>query len=266
MSSDTTAWAAQSGTASRSSRQLRVMLLLLALEAQGYHLGEDATMCWATPPGSENPLSEDCNGTSVDFVEWPAPGSMSIRTYYDVHFRVNVPRTRAVVLHYDDGGFDVAHANIHSCLQSVGYCSPFVANQPGLSTHSPQARCQLGEDGACTVTTVVYLTEVSTYTAIAHARWFDALGVKHDLARAKLGVLVGEKPLTTQELEARLARCHHSLEGSAEATSRPASIVTTNATLVALAAVGVFQTWYDADRQHSGRLISSITLRYTKQT
>ena len=29
---------------------------------------------------------------------------------------------------------DIPHANIHSCLRTVGFCTPFVSNTPGLST------------------------------------------------------------------------------------------------------------------------------------
>jgi hypothetical protein len=29
--------------------------------------------------------------------------------------------------------WDVPHANIHSCVSTVGFCTPFIGNTPGLS-------------------------------------------------------------------------------------------------------------------------------------
>jgi hypothetical protein len=50
----------------------------------------------------------------------------------------------------------VNHANIHSCIASRGVCSPFVANTPGLATHTKALTSDLAGDG-----TAVFDSEVS---------------------------------------------------------------------------------------------------------
>ena len=78
----------------------------------------------------------------------------------------------------------IAHFNLHSCNDNVGLCTPFVKNTPGLSTHSAVKTGTLSVDGVGHFVSDVSLDQ-GVYTVIAHARWFDVHGLKHDMARAR---------------------------------------------------------------------------------
>ena len=74
------------------------------------------------------------------------------------------------------------HVNFHSCVRAVGFCTPFVSNQPGLSTHTA---AQTGEfEGEQISFNQTLSLGTGDYTVIAHARWFDESGLKHDMSRA----------------------------------------------------------------------------------
>ena len=66
----------------------------------------------------------------------------------------------------------VPHANVHSCIASRGACTPFVANTPGLSTHTPASSGQVESDGTSVHEGNVDLDE-DTYIIIAHIRMFE---------------------------------------------------------------------------------------------
>jgi hypothetical protein len=96
---------------------------------------------------------------------------------YDVRYEVNIPpllRARP----------ELPHCNVHSCLRHVGFCTPFVKNSPGLATHSPQLdHVVLDGSGHARAKSSISLGS-GEYTIIAHVRWFDLDGIKHDMARA----------------------------------------------------------------------------------
>jgi hypothetical protein len=83
-------------------------------------------------------MQEDCAGADVRYTfTWPQPSYAS--TEYDVTFEATIPQQRNIALAKDSGtnmAYHVPHANIHSCLRKVGFCTPFVANTPELATHS----------------------------------------------------------------------------------------------------------------------------------
>ena len=97
---------------------------------------------------------------------------------YDISFKMHVPTTTASQL-------TVPHANLHSCLRNNIFCTPFVANTPNLATHAPALSGQLDANGDATFTNTNQLA-ANQYTIIAHGRWFDSAGTKHDMARAKI--------------------------------------------------------------------------------
>jgi hypothetical protein len=65
---------------------------------------------------------------------------------------------------------DVVHANIHSCFNSAGACTPFIADTPGLATHTNADKADLDPTGAASFAAEVVLGP-GTYTIIAHIRF-----------------------------------------------------------------------------------------------
>ena len=174
-----------------------VALLLLAAHAvTAYELGEDTTLCWVTVTSAQSstdscagysgPRQIDCNGSSIE---------MSFATPVETDgLRVTTP-LESLVPHMIDctvrvadpsqvANLSIAHFNLHSCNDNVGLCTPFIKDTPGLSTHSAVKTGTLSADGVGQFVSDVSLDE-GVYTVIAHARWFDAHGLQHDMARAR---------------------------------------------------------------------------------
>jgi len=183
-------------------------LLALVAGAAAYDMGEDVTLCWATPSGG-TAAREDCDGSKVEYT-WSMPDPFYGRTDYNVTFRGTVAEKGSATAHggltvdgpteVTDGSekyaFDFVHSNIHSCVRSVGFCTPFISNTPGLATHAPADK-GLIEDTAeypkakrSREFKNDFFLDVGGYTMIAHVRWFDTTGTKHDMARAYFANLV----------------------------------------------------------------------------
>jgi len=142
-----------------------------------YDLGEDVTLCWATPINGSS-AREDCSGAEVVY-EDPPPSGMVQGDAYEVSYQMLVPIPRSPTP-------TIPHANIHSCERNVGFCTPFVANTPGLSTHSTALTGTLttvGTTESTSFTSEVQL-DAGQYTIIAHCRWYDTSGAQHNMARA----------------------------------------------------------------------------------
>jgi len=157
---------------------MRAQLLLLpALLVSSYDLGEDVTLCWVTPVNG-SAAREDCSGAEVIY-EVPPPADMMQGSTYEVRYQMVVPSTRSPT-------GTIPHANIHSCDRNVGFCTPFVANTPGLSTHSAALQGTLTSHGTDETTTFAsqVLLDAGQYTIIAHCRWYDTNGAQHNMARA----------------------------------------------------------------------------------
>ena len=102
------------------------------------------------------------------------PSTLRAGQDYSVTYKATVPSSRAPV-------GTIPHANVHSCLRDVGFCTPFVSNTPGLATHSAALTAQLSPNEA-TITSEVKL-DPGQYTVIIHGRWFDTAGLRHDNER-----------------------------------------------------------------------------------
>ena len=157
------------------------VLFFLPLAA-AYDFGEDVTLCWASNtsvPGSA--VREDCAGAEVAFVDLDAlPAILSSTRPYSLSYRIFVPAARGLL---STGVEDIPHANLHSCVRAVGFCTPFVADQPGLATHTEALSTEIGAGGNVTLRSEFSL-DPGAYTIIAHARWLDVRGRQHDMARA----------------------------------------------------------------------------------
>eukprot|EP00966_Prymnesium_polylepis_P316669 7316848-Prymnesium_polylepis.1 len=91
--------------------------------------GDDVTLCWLTnTSASGSTVREACDGARVVF-DTPLTGTLFARTHYDVNFTMRIPPARQPLV-------AIPHANTHSCLRRVGFCTPFVADTPTLATHS----------------------------------------------------------------------------------------------------------------------------------
>jgi len=163
-------------------------LLLIALSAAGVDAqcyledsNADCSVCWFTTYGS----ADDKTGTtkmsacpSDISVSWetPLPAEMTEYQTYEAKYKIHVADMNKYQivpkLHKDSGKLnDVPHANIHSCIASRGACTPFVANTPGLATHTPAVVGNVAADGTETFLSEVKLTR-EQYTIIAHVRFF----------------------------------------------------------------------------------------------
>ena len=108
---------------------LRVALVCVcAASARAYDLGQDVTLCWVTPVNQTDAQREDCAGANVAF-ETTLPSDMEEGQTYSASYSMTVPSARCP-------SDSVPHANVHSCRRTVGFCTPFVSNTPGLATHT----------------------------------------------------------------------------------------------------------------------------------
>eukprot|EP00961_Rhodomonas_salina_P172721 2329079-Rhodomonas_salina.1 len=135
----------------------------------------DCEVCWRTSYSSaEDKIGvtalAECPDGVVAKWELPLPELMVEMVPYPVNFSIAIDRN---VIPATPKGSDsiVPHANIHSCIASRGACTPFVANSPGLATHTPALKGDLDHTGYVMFSTTVQLVE-EQYTIIAHIRFF----------------------------------------------------------------------------------------------
>jgi hypothetical protein len=158
--------------------------------SQGYLVGDPGAVCWKTANKVTTQIT--CPGsTTIEFLSVPAQPFYSDKTY-NVKYKFTVDKcklTNGTVS--AKGGFEVPHANIHSCIAHLGACTPFVGNTPGLATHTPAIKGNLVEQArrgciwTATFESPVHLAPHS-YTMLAHGRFFDDAGtVKYDVAFGK---------------------------------------------------------------------------------
>lgn len=84
---------------------------------------------------------------------------------------------------FKDHGFGIDHTNLHACKVSGGFCSPFVAESPGLVTHSPALR---GNAGAHNPVKFDLQLEPGDWTFITHYRFFVDENIRCDFAKGKI--------------------------------------------------------------------------------
>jgi hypothetical protein len=88
---------------------------------------------------------------------------------YDVSYsaRIGLWQDRLVPVR----GFDISHANLHSCFASVTACTPSIADTPGLSTHTVSQTENVDGRGGADFTTSMSQLPPGEYTVIAHIRF-----------------------------------------------------------------------------------------------
>ena len=159
------------------------------VNADSYDVGGTDPICWKTDlvNGGTTKLDSCPDDFKLEFILEP-PKVMYGREYYPVQYRFSLDID--AIDHYQVNDVDIPHANIHSCVSTVGFCTPFVSNTPGLSTHTPalSGDVEYTSDGIYTVDFIDDMKlEDEQYTIIAHVRVFGEEGgitYKYDMAAA----------------------------------------------------------------------------------
>lgn len=156
----------------------------------------DCSVCWKTvysgPDDSTGvtTMAQCPEGIAVSW-ETQIPDEMFANTAYPVTYRFSVDEAKFPV--YKKGKNEknhVPHANIHSCIASRGACTPFVANSPGLATHTPAIVGDLEQGGVVDFVSDVKLTP-EVYTIIAHVRFYTDNDRDASLPHVKYDVAIG---------------------------------------------------------------------------
>jgi hypothetical protein len=107
----------------------------------GYDIGGPAPICWRVVNGVMSRAAACPPELILNFSDPPPNPLFSMRDY-TASFRATVNGTALGLtsLYSAATGLrhEIYHANVHSCVATVGFCSPFIGNTPGLSTHSPE--------------------------------------------------------------------------------------------------------------------------------
>ena len=182
-----------------SSPILDLALVLLLLACKGVNgqcylmdADSDCTVCWRTT------YSAPADGVGVTQM-FPCPAALKSAWVvsppermvhmqeYRVSYSLTVDPNEYTVVHQ---GSHVPHSNIHSCITETGACTPFVANTPGLSTHTQAQKGSLDSAGQITFSTDVELV-AGRYTVIAHSRFFVNNSLDASLPKTKYDLAIG---------------------------------------------------------------------------
>ena len=182
-----------------SSPILGLALVLLLLACKGVNgqcylmdADSDCTVCWRTT------YSAPADGVGVTQM-FPCPAALKSAWVvsppermvhmqeYRVSYSLTVDPNEYTVVHQ---GSHVPHSNIHSCIAETGACTPFVANTPGLSTHTQAQKGSLDSAGQITFSTDVELV-AGRYTVIAHSRFFVNNSLDASLPKTKYDLAIG---------------------------------------------------------------------------
>mmetsp|Transcript_55624 Transcript_55624/g.132077 ORF Transcript_55624/g.132077 Transcript_55624/m.132077 type:complete len:580 (+) Transcript_55624:141-1880(+) len=165
-------------------RAVSLLLLLAAVlpevaRAQCYLENANAgcSVCWRTVYASATDKTgvttmAECPMTITVNWDTKPPVEMYQGTSYPVQYALKIaPESHKVTLAAKKTT-TISHANIHSCIASRGACTPFVANSPGLATHTAELTGNFDANGLATFTSDMLLTP-EVYTIIAHVRFYE---------------------------------------------------------------------------------------------
>mmetsp|Transcript_21268 Transcript_21268/g.49295 ORF Transcript_21268/g.49295 Transcript_21268/m.49295 type:complete len:570 (+) Transcript_21268:217-1926(+) len=193
--------------ANRSPRSVWVALLAIALfaraaDAQCYleDANAECSVCWFTVYGSADDTvgvtkMKPCPPEIKVTWDTPLPEEMTEFVDYEAKYKLSVSdQAKYPIIKKQDkksGSMNhVPHANIHSCIASRGACTPFVANSPGLATHTPAVMGNVAADGTQVFSSDVQLTR-DQYTIIAHVRFFTPNEEDPSLPDTKVDAAIG---------------------------------------------------------------------------
>ena len=152
-------------------------------------------VCWKTTYSSAADKTGvttmgECPDTVAIKWDTKPPEEMFQGTVYPVSYGADIKLGSYDIRVHPTKTTTVAHANIHSCIASRGACTPFVANSPGLATHTPELKGDFDEDGTVRFKSDVDLT-TETYTIIAHVRFYVPNDHNASLPLTKIDVAAG---------------------------------------------------------------------------
>ena len=99
--------------------------------------------------GESEQLSYCPTGLNMEFQQPLLPAKIRAHSTHLAKYRFTIPPAYSVDKQEKDGvHHDIPHANIHSCHNKVGFCTPSVKNTPGLSTHTAAQVGNFTEVGA----------------------------------------------------------------------------------------------------------------------
>ena len=151
----------------------------VAGETRGYHLGEwDIPVCWRTQKDALHPLynvptqlNECPVGLGMSFIAAP-PTRMMADASYDISYNMTIggpanPNVigvgaSAVVV---SGDVEVPHANLHSCFSKISFCTPFIANDGSLSTHTSAQSVESIGNGSAIFEQTLTLSKAEQYVS-----------------------------------------------------------------------------------------------------
>lgn len=168
---------------------LLLLRLLVAIPTihltTAYKLGDNVPMCWRTDTTTSvrEELTACPQGLDISFDE-EVPTVMHERELYSTTYTLDASFLAPWGGPTSQSGYTVPHANIHSCPSKIGYCTPFIANNPNLATHTEALKyANVNSDGKYTFVTsdLTLAAEDYAYSIIAHGRVFNGT-LKYDVA------------------------------------------------------------------------------------
>lgn len=109
--------------------------------AHGYDVGGPAPVCWRTSNSVTTRVAACPHELILTYHDPPPNPLYSMRDYIS-HFRVTVNEVALGVVYTTSAvtnqSINLVHANVHSCVATVGFCTPAIGNTPGLATHTPE--------------------------------------------------------------------------------------------------------------------------------
>lgn len=182
-------------------RLLRATFLAATLitpsDAVCYLEGTDCSVCWKTI-NSVTTMAACPAGIKMEVIK-ALPREIVSQVDYATEYKLVIDETQFPIS--ANGGKDIPHANVHSCLRHLGACTPFVSNTPGLATHTQaMSVVQVAQDGSG-ISSIPFTSQVNLeankYTVIYHGRFFttESAGLaKYDVAIGfPVDVVPGEK-------------------------------------------------------------------------
>lgn len=110
--------------------------------SHGYDVGGPAPICWKRINTTQHQLAACPAELILTFSDPLLPNPLFSMRDYTAFFRVTVNgealSLTSSLSSATQLSHEIYHANVHSCVSTVGFCSPAIANSPGLSTHSPE--------------------------------------------------------------------------------------------------------------------------------
>uniref|UniRef100_A0A7S3YFC9 Transmembrane protein n=1 Tax=Lotharella globosa TaxID=91324 RepID=A0A7S3YFC9_9EUKA len=145
----------------------------------------ECALCWITLPG-QVPILRRCPEGLI-LAQWitPPPRKLVENQQYQIEYSLAVSSEVSSYIIPASGGRgslrEVWHANLHSCVRSRGACTPFVSDNPGLSTHSRSTASNLSTTSTESFETATFSEQLAlpeeSYVIIAHLRVTSSMNI-----------------------------------------------------------------------------------------